>query len=108
MNRINEISFNSSFLKELRAINFVSRLIHEGKLSEKEYRDTRVHIIENQDALIPLGASSKMNAEWAFLEHLRDLGRRSADQWLDTHFDAIGKKSTVDLAEMFHSTGPSY
>ena len=77
-NRLNEISFNSSLLKELRAIDFVARLIEEGKLDETHYRKERIHIIENQEALIPLGASSKMNAEWAFLTHLRDLGRETA------------------------------
>jgi NTE family protein len=108
MNRVNEISFNSSLLKELRAIDFVSRLIRQGKLSENEYRDTRVHIIENQDALKPLGASSKMNAEWAFLTHLRDLGRNTASAWLAENFDHIGKKSTVDLVKLFQGIGPQH
>jgi NTE family protein len=55
-NRLNEIAFNSSLLKELRAIDFVARLIDEGKLDESRYRRERIHIIENQNALIPLGA----------------------------------------------------
>lgn len=100
-NRINEISFNSSLLKELRSIEFVSRLIREGKLSPDEYRDTHIHILENQDALLPLGASSKMNVEWEFLCHLRDLGRDTASVWLENTYKHIGKKSTVDLREMF-------
>lgn len=108
MNRINEISFNSSLLKELRSIDFVSRLIREGKLSGDEYRDTRIHIIENQDALLPLGASSKMNAEWAFLTHLRDLGRETADAWLDEHYEHIGKQATVDISKLFQGIGPQH
>lgn len=104
-NRINEIAFNSSLLKELRAIDFVDRLIDEGKLDETRYRSERIHIIENQVALIPLGASSKMNAEWAFLTHLRDLGRETATQWLDRHFSDIGVRSTVDLRAMFSNIG---
>jgi len=106
MDRIDEISFNASLLKELRAIEFVSRLIHDGKLSSDDYRDTRVHIVENEEALKPLGASSKMNAEWAFLTHLRDLGRETAAVWLAKNFASIGKKSTVDLTEVFAGTGP--
>lgn len=106
MNRVNEISFNSSFLKELRAMEFVSRLIREGKLSSDDYRDTRVHIIENEDALKPLGASSKLNAEWSFLTHLRDLGRETATAWLAQNYDSIGKKSTVNLTDVFSETGP--
>lgn len=104
-NRLNEISFNGSLLKELRAIDFVDRLIAEGKLSTDEYRQVRVHIIENQDALKPLGASSKMNAEWAFLVHLRDLGRQTASEWMDANFKNIGQRSTVDLRAMFQGIG---
>ena len=107
-NRINEISFNGSLLKELRAIDFVDRLIAEGKLSTEDYRQVRVHIIENQDALKPLGASSKMNAEWAFLTHLRDLGRNTAARWLDANFKDIGERSTVDLRAMFEGIGAQH
>lgn len=103
-NRVNEIAFNSSLLKELRAIDFVDRLISEGKLDETRYQRERIHIIENQDALIPLGASSKMNTEWAFLTHLRDLGQETATQWLEAHFNDIGERSTVDLRAMFMDT----
>lgn len=105
-NRINEISFNSSLLKELRAIDFVRRLIEEGKLSEDDYRNHRVHIIENQAELNSLGASSKLNAEWAFLVHLRDLGRETAQRWLAEHADDLGNRSTIDLRALFQGTGP--
>ncbi|WP_138936230.1 patatin-like phospholipase family protein [Roseovarius arcticus] len=107
-NRVNEIAFNSSLLKELRAIDFVARLIDEGKLDEAQYRRERIHIIGNQDALIPFGASSKMNAEWAFLTHLRDLGRETAQAWLAEHFDDVGQRSTVNLREMFMGVGPQH
>jgi len=106
-NRLNEINFNSSLLKELRAIDFVTRLLDEGKLDEQHYRRERIHIIENQDELIPLGASSKVNAEWKFLQHLRDVGRDTADRWIGENFDQIGVASTVDLPAMFNGTGPS-
>ncbi|MEB8386635.1 patatin-like phospholipase family protein [Rhodobacteraceae bacterium KMM 6894] len=105
-NRVNEISFNSSLLKELRAIDFVARLIEEGKLDEARYRLERIHIIENETALMKLGASSKMNTEWDFLIHLRDLGRDTAASWLDRNYADVGTRSTVDLRRMFHGTGP--
>ncbi len=107
-NRLNEISFNSSLLKELRAIDFVGRLIDEGKLDEQHYRRAHIHIIENQAVLAPLGASSKMNAEWAFLTHLHDLGRETARAWMDRHFDDIGARGTVDLRAMFQGIGPEH
>ncbi|TYB87171.1 patatin-like phospholipase family protein [Oceaniovalibus sp. ACAM 378] len=107
-NRVNEISFNSSLLKELRAIDFVARLIEEGKLDEAHYRLERIHIIENETALMKLGASSKMNAEWEFLTHLRDLGRETAASWLDRNHADIGTRSTVDLRRMFQGIGPQH
>lgn len=107
-NRLSEISFNSSLLKELRAIDFVARLIEEGKLDPDKYRRERVHIIENEEALKPLGASSKMNAEWAFLTHLRDLGRETATSWLAANFDAVGERGTVDLRAMFQGIGAQH
>jgi NTE family protein len=105
-NRLDEINFNSSLLKELRAIDFVSRLIDEGSLDETHYRRERIHIVENQKELRPLGASSKLNAEWDFLTHLRDVGRDTADTWIASHYSDIGVTSTVNLRDMFEGTGP--
>ena len=107
-NRLNEISFNGSLLKELRAIDFVDRLIAQGKLSTEDYAQVRVHIIENQEALKPLGASSKMNAEWAFLLHLRDIGRETAARWIETALPEIGERSSVDLRAMFQGIGAEH
>ncbi|QDL93584.1 patatin-like phospholipase family protein [Paroceanicella profunda] len=99
--RINEITFNASLQKDLRAIEFVRRLIDAGRLDPAEYRYLDVHVIENQDVLNPLGASSKLNAEWAFLTWLRDIGRLTAEAWLEEHFDDLGRCSTVDIRGMF-------
>lgn len=105
LNRVNEITFNSSLMKELRAIDFVDRLIDGGKLSEDEYCRLNVHIIEADEEMKDLGASSKLNSEWAFLVHLRDIGRRTAAAWIDRHFDDLGERSTVDLRAMFGEIG---
>ena len=100
-NRINEITFNASLLKELRAVDFVSRLVEDGRLDATEYRRVRMHLIQNQDALIPLGASSKVNAEWKFLTHLRDIGCDTAEAWLDENFDRIGREDSADIRALF-------
>lgn len=105
LNRVNEITFNSALLRELGALDFVSRLVEEGKLGEGDYRTTRIHMIEARDAMLSLGASSKLNTEWAFLVHLRDIGRAAAARWIERHFDDIGARSTVDLREMFRGVG---
>ena len=107
-NRMNEISFNASLLKELRAIDFVDRLIAQDKLSTDHYRPVKVHLIENEAALKPMGESSKMNVEWAFLTRLRDIGRETAAAWLDTCYDRIGVDSTIDLRAMFQGIGAEH
>lgn len=101
MNRVNEISFNASLLKELRAIEFVDRLVSDGALDPDRYRRLRIHVVSGNDELHSAGASSKVNAEMAFLEKLFDLGRQDAAAWLDANFDAIGERSSVDLRAMF-------
>jgi len=101
-NRINEISFNSSLLRELRSIEFVHRLIEENKLDRDHYAYILVHRIEATEQMNPLSASSKMNSEWSFLTHLRDIGRESARAFLDEHYDSLGKESTLDLEREIH------
>ncbi|MBN9673443.1 patatin-like phospholipase family protein [Roseibium aggregatum] len=96
VNRLNEITFNSTLMRELRAIDFVTRLIEEGKLSSEDYTKLHMHRVSATE-LVPLQASSKLNAEWAFLTELRDLGRETAKEWLDANYDAIGEQSTIDL-----------
>ncbi len=96
-NRIDEITFNAGLLREFRAIAFVKELIAAGRLPKGEYRDIRLHRIDADEAFRELSASSKVSAEWAFLEYLRDLGRNAASDWLEEHFDAVGERATVDL-----------
>ena len=103
INRVNEISFNSSLMSELRAIAFVQRLLNDGLLKEGAQRDLRhinMHMIENEAAMIALGAASKMNPELDFLLHLRDLGRAAADAWLSATWDRLGKGNSIDLRAM--------
>ncbi len=103
LNRVNEITFNSSLLREMRAIDFVTRLIDDGKLSPDEYKRLYLHRITGTEDLAAVTSSSKMNTEWAFLCHLRDLGREAADDWLQTHLNDVGKRSSVDLASTYLS-----
>jgi NTE family protein len=100
--RLNEITFNAGLLRELRAIDFVTRLLDEGRLDPETYKHVLVHMIADDAALSPLGASSKMNAEWDFLIHLRDAGRTAARHWLAQHYDDLGKRTTIPLDEIVH------
>ncbi|MBV8473274.1 MAG: patatin-like phospholipase family protein [Hyphomicrobiales bacterium] len=95
--RMNEITFNAGLLAELRATDFVARLIEGGNLRENGYRRQRVHRIGGDGDLADFGAASKMDVRWTFLLELRDLGREAAKTWLARHFDEIGVRSTLDL-----------
>lgn len=97
-NRIDEITFNAGLLREFRAIAFVKELIAAGRLPQGEFRDIRMHRIDADEAFKDLAPSSKINAEWAFLEYLRDLGRTAASDWLEDNFDSVGKCATLDLS----------
>lgn len=101
LNRMNEISFNSSLLKELRAIEFVARLIDMGMLDRESYSQVRLHRIDGSETLDELNASSKLNAEWAFFAHLRDIGRDAASGWLDRHADKVGRESSLPIRSVF-------
>ena len=97
MDRINEISFNSSLFREMRAIVFVTRLIDEKKISERGLKRMLIHAIEADDVMQKLTATSKYNADWQFLSHLHDIGYERADRWLASHLDKIGIESTIDI-----------
>ena len=105
-NRMNEITFNSPLLHDLRAINFVSRLIDQGKLDPGEYKRMHLHIIHARKQMRPLDASSKMNAEWPFLRHLFEIGRNAAERWLNENYECLGQRSTVDIRNVFQGDDP--
>lgn len=101
LNRLNEITFNASLLRELRAVDFVTRLMDEGRMEGTGYRRVHVHMVEDEAALSSLGASSKMNAEHAFIDMLFHRGRTATDAWLNQHSAGIGVRSTIDIRRLF-------
>jgi len=101
LNRVNEISFNSSLIKDLRAIQLLHKLIEAEGIETERYRDMRVHLIHADEELQGLASSSKLNAEWQFLSHLHQRGRAWAHRWLDENYDGLGVRSTFDLDALF-------
>jgi NTE family protein len=101
VNRINEITFNSSLIKELRLIELLHELIEVERLESERYRDVFVHLIHAHEELKDLDASSKMNAEWEYLQHLKERGWAWAERFLERHYDDLGVRATFDLKALF-------
>src|SRR5262249_17918508 len=101
LNRMDEISFNSSLMREMRAIQFVTDLIDRDQIKDGRLKRMLIHSIEAQDVMAGLGVSSKLNPDWDFLTHLRDVGRVCAERWLQLNFERIGRTSTVDVRARF-------
>jgi NTE family protein len=102
MDRINDISFNATMMREMRTIAFVTQLLDQHRLIGKtRYRRINFHMIEAEQAMARFGVSSKFNADWDFLTRLFDLGRRTAGGWLERNYDKLGHESTVDMQTLF-------
>lgn len=97
--RVNEISFNASLMREIRAIAGVMLLVDAGVLEIKDprYRCIHFHQIAAEDLMRGLGRFSKFNTAWSFLTHLREMGREQTDHWLAENFQHLGSRSTLDL-----------
>jgi NTE family protein len=98
-NRLNEISFNATLLKDLRAGALLRRVLDPGSGEGRMWADMRVHRIAS-DVMLELGYSSKLLAEWAFFTMLRDEGRTAASAFLDAHRGDLGVRSTLDFDVM--------
>lgn len=95
-NRVNEVSFNATLLKELKMIALLREVANPGNCEGALWARMRVHRIASA-AMAELGSSSKLNAEWDFLTFLRDEGRRAAELFLQAHGRDLGRRSTLDL-----------
>jgi NTE family protein len=98
--RVNEITFNASLMKELRAVAFVQKLLADGMIKD-QYRDqfkhVLIHSVRADKALANMSVATKFCMDWGFLTELRDRGREAADEWLDTSYANLGVRSSVDV-----------
>jgi NTE family protein len=99
-NRINEISFNSSLLRELRAIGFVKRLIAQGAVKDGAMKDVLVHMVADDDLMRSLSVVTKLVPNPVVLTELKEAGRGAADRFIAAHFDDLGQVATVTVADM--------
>jgi NTE family protein len=108
LDRISEVTFNASVLKEMRSIALLKQMIADEGRPGHHYRNPlfqrvdalRVHLIDGGASLAPLGPASKSNTQWAFLQQLHNLGRIAAEQWLAAHAQDLGQRSSWDLQQV--------
>lgn len=103
VNRLNEITFNSALVQEIRTINTMNKLLKAGKLVNTAYKPIRFHAIGAEQEMSSLGVRSKNNTDWEFLVHLHEVGRSSAQGWLEDpdKFAKVGRECTIDVEEKF-------
>ncbi|MDX1904280.1 MAG: patatin-like phospholipase family protein [Thermonemataceae bacterium] len=99
--RVNEISFNTPLMLEMRKVAFIDKLLDMGINPEGKFRKIYIHQINPEKDIADYNVSSKLNATWDFIEYLYALGRDYADDWLEKNYDAIGVRSTCDIKETF-------
>lgn len=106
MNRINEISFNGSLLHELRAINFVRRLLRENKVPKGTMKDVYIHMIADDELMTGLSVDTKMIPSPGLIENLKAAGRVAAGKFLDKDGYRLNLDGSTDLARTYdgHAT----
>jgi NTE family protein len=99
--RINELSFNSSLMLEMRRIAFVDKLLSSGVDLGAPFHKVFIHHINPEAEVQGLNLSSKLNANWQFLLRLKAIGREKAEAWLARHSDQVGVASSCNIRETF-------
>jgi len=97
MDRMNEITFNAGLIAEMRAIDFVNRLLVDGKLDRSQYKDLLLHRIDGGEALKSYSGTSKISTSGVLIRELRDLGIAAAKTWLTHKFHALGVQSSINI-----------
>jgi NTE family protein len=103
-NRLNEITFNASLIKELRAIAFVQKLVEEGWLKPDfrgKLKHVLMHSVRADKVLADLSVASKFSLDWDYLKDLHRRGRETGKEWLAANYRHLGRRSSVDLRKEF-------
>ncbi len=97
LDRVNELTFNASLLTQMRAIDFINRLLAHGLLSGSRCKTVRLHRIDGGQAIQQFPASSRASADAGLIRSLFDMGQQAGQDWLVRHFEALGQRSTIDI-----------
>lgn len=100
-NRINEISFNASLMREMRAIDFVQRLIDEDIIDNDKWKRMRVHSIRDDETMAAFSVATKITPDRTVIDELFAAGRKTADTWLRDHKDKVGITDSVNIKSDF-------
>jgi NTE family protein len=101
LDRLNTLTFNAGLIREMRAIDLITRLIDSGKVVDGSLKRFYLHRIADEQTMASFGASSKMNADWPFLWWLRERGRATAEDWLKENYDALGQRSSLSIPDIY-------
>ncbi|THB72394.1 MAG: patatin-like phospholipase family protein [Gammaproteobacteria bacterium] len=104
MERIAELGFSSTFLREMRAITIAKKRINPDRdldAFEKRLCESRFHFVHAERLMNELSVSSKMNNMGIFLHKLKEHGRARAEAFLQNDADKVGCQSSVDLRALF-------
>ena len=97
--RMETIGFNATLSREIRHVAQMERLIESGEIKASSVFGKFLHLLHNEEQMSRYSAFTKYDTSWAFLTQLRDLGRETAKDWMDKHYDNIGTKNTLNLEE---------
>lgn len=108
--RLRELSFNATFLREMRMFAHMREQIGNTWLPdwlplgrfERRVSRLRFHAISGERLFETLPADSKLAVNLLFFEKLRDSGRAHASAWLARHRSQLGREATLDLAALFY------
>lgn len=99
--RLNEITNNSSVIREMRAMHLISKLLDDGLLDKARMKRMYMHVIKDEEIFQDLGWSSKLNTEWEFIYYLYEHGRRAAEKWINEHYDKVGVETSAPIEDHF-------
>lgn len=112
--RLNELAFNSTFLREMRMFAHLREQIGSEPVAadlldrlplarlERRLADLRFHAVSADSVLGELPVDSKLNISRDFFLELHAVGRAAVRRWLSACGDAPGQRSTLDLGALFY------
>ncbi len=101
LQRLNEITFNASLMREMRAVAFITQLIDDKKITDPNLKRVYIHSLRADEMMTEYCKSSLVNTSWDLFTRLKEQGRDMAKEWLAQHFEEIGHTSTVDIHKEF-------